>query len=97
MRGHQKRAGVGLEELLEPDDRLDVEVVGRLIHKQHVGPPEQHARQRDPHFPAARKVPNVAVDLIVLEAEAVQHLAGLRLERIAAQVIVLLLHLAEAR
>jgi hypothetical protein len=97
VRGHQKRAGVGLEELLEPDDRLDVEVVGRLIHQQHVGPAEQHPRQRDAHFPAARELPNVAIDLVILEAEAVQNLAGLRFERIAAEMVVLLLHLAEAR
>ena len=39
---------------------------------------------------------DVAVDALVVEAEAVQHLARLRLERVAAQVVVLLLHLAEA-
>ena len=87
---------IRLEELLEPDDRFDVEVVGRLVHQQHVGPAEQHARQRDAHLPAAGERADVAIDLVVLEAEAVQHLARLRLERVAAEVLVLLLHLAEA-
>ena len=97
VRGHQQRAGQRLEERLEPDDRLDVEVVGRLVHQQDVGPAEQHARHRDAHLPAARQRADVAVDPLVVEAEAVQHLARLRLERVAAEMLVLLLHLAEAR
>ena len=59
-----------LQELLQPDDRLDVEVVGRLVHQQHVGLPEQHAGQRHAHLPAARERADVAVDLVVLEARA---------------------------
>ena len=86
---------IGLEELLEPDDGLDVEVVGRLVHQQHVGPAEQHARQRHAHFPAARQRADVAIDLVVLEAETVQHFARLRFERIAAEMLVFLLHFAE--
>jgi hypothetical protein len=87
---------VALEERLEPDDRFDVEVIGRLVHQQHVRLAEQHARHRHAHLPAARQRPDVAVDAGVLEAEAVQHLAGLALERVAAEVLVFLLHLAEA-
>ena len=97
MRGHEQRAGQRLQERLEPDDRLDVEVVGRLVHQQDVGPAEQHARHRDAHLPAARQRADVAVDPLVVEAEAVQHLARLALERVAAEMLVLLLHLAEAR
>ena len=97
VRGHQQRAGIGLEELLQPDDGFDVEVIGRLVHQQHVGTAEQHARQRHAHFPAAGERADIAVDLVVLEAEAVQHFARLRFERVAAQVLVLFLHFAEAR
>ena len=96
VRGHQQRAGEGLEELLQPDDGFDVEVVGRFVHQQHIGPAEQHARQRDAHLPAAGERAHVAIDLVVLEAEAVQHFARLRFERVAAQMLVLLLHFAEA-
>ena len=96
VRGHEQRAGQRLQERLEPDDRLDVEMVGRLVHQQHVGPAEQHARHRDAHLPAAGQRADVAVDLLVLEAEAVQHLARLALERVAAEMLVLLLHFAEA-
>ena len=72
-------------------------MVGGLVHQQHVGPAEQHARQRHAHLPAAGERADVAIDLVVLEAEAVQHLARLRLERVAAEMLVLLLHFAEAR
>ena len=97
VRGHQQRAVVRLEEAFEPDDRFDVEVVGRLVHQQDVGLAEQHARHRDAHLPAARQRADVAVDPLVVEAEAVQHLARLALERVAAEMVVLFLHLAEAR
>ena len=96
MGGHEQGAGLGLQELLEPDDRLDVEVVRRLVHQQDVGFAEQHAGHGDAHLPAARQRAHVAVDAIVVEPEPVQHLAGLRLERVAAEVVVLLLHFAEA-
>ncbi len=81
----------------EPDDRFDVEVVRRLVHQQDVGAPEQHARHRHAHLPAARQLADVAVDPLVVEAEAVEHFARLALERIAAEMLVFLLHLAEAR
>ena len=39
-------AGVALQELLQPIDRLGVQVIGRLIKQQHVGLGQQHAAQR---------------------------------------------------
>ena len=96
VRGHEQGTRQPLEERFEPEDRLDVEVVGGLVHQQHVGPAEQHARHADAHLPPARQRADVAVDPLVVEAEAVQHFARLRLERVASEVVVLLLHLAEA-
>ena len=72
-------------------------MVGRLVHQQHVGTSEQHARHRDAHLPAARQRAHVAVDPLVVEPEAVEHFARLRLERVAAEMLVFLLHFAEAR
>ena len=97
VRRHQQRARPRLQEAFEPDDRFDVEVVGRLVHQQHVGLAEQHARHRHAHLPAARQRADVAVDPLVVEPEAVQHFARLRLERVAAEMLVFLLHFAEAR
>ncbi len=71
-------------------------MVGRLVHQQHVRPSQQHARQRHAHLPAARQRAHVAIDLVVLKAQPVQHLARLRLQRVAAQMLVLFLHVAEA-
>ena len=96
VRRHQQRAGPGRQELLQPDDRLDVQVVRRLVHQQHVGVAQQHARHGHAHLPAPRQRPHVAVDPVVVESQAVQHFAGLRLQRVPAEVVVLLLHLAEA-
>ena len=97
VRRQQQRPRQRLEERLEPDDRLDVEVVGRLVHEQHVGPAEQHASHGHAHLPAAGQRADVALDPLVVEAETVQHLAGLCFEAIAAEVLVLLLHFAKAR
>ena len=82
--------------MLQPDDRFDIQVVGRFVHQQDIGPSQQHAGQCDAHFPPARKRAHVAIDLVVLEAQTVQHLSGLRLQCVAAQMIVLLLDVAEA-
>ena len=61
------------------------------------GSAEQHPRHRDAHLPAAGQRADVAVDPLVVEAEPVQHLARLALERVAAEMLVLLLDFAEAR
>ena len=93
---HQERAGVVVEEPLEPEDRLDVEVVRRLVHQEDVGPPEEDAGHRDAHLPAAREGADVAVDHLVGEAEPLEDLLRPRLELVAAALLVLVLDLAEA-
>ena len=40
-------AGVGTQEVTQPDDRVGVEVVGRFIEQQRAGITEQDARQLD--------------------------------------------------
>ena len=96
VRRHEEGGGQRVEERLEPHDRLDVEVVGGLVHEQDVRPAEEDARHGHAHLPAAGEGAHVAVDALVVEAEAVQDLARLRLEGVAAHVLVGLLHLAEA-
>src|SRR3546814_8776743 len=46
MGDEHERAGPALEEALEPVDRGDVEVVGRLVEQQHVRRRHQRARQQ---------------------------------------------------
>ncbi len=47
---------IGLEVLLEPRDRLGIEMVGGLVQQQHVGRRQQQAAQRDAAFLATRKL-----------------------------------------
>ena len=51
---HDQRAGIALEEVLEPQRRFEVEVVRRLVEQQQVGLGEQQRGERDAHLPAAR-------------------------------------------
>ena len=53
--------GIGLEEALEPRHRLGVEMVGRLVEQQKVGPLEQEAAQRDAPLFADRERGDVGV------------------------------------
>ena len=54
--GHRDdRARVLLQGPLEPGDRLGVEVVGRLVEEEQVGPGQQQPAQRDPPALAARQ------------------------------------------
>ena len=94
VRGHEDGGGGVAEEALQPDDRLDVEVVGRLVEQQDVEVAEEDAGHGDAHLPAAGERAGVAVDLRVVEAEAVEHGTGARLELVASVVLILLLHLA---
>ena len=48
-------AGVVLQEPFEPEHRLGVEVVGRLVEQQQVGACQQQTAQRDPALLATRQ------------------------------------------
>ena len=96
VRCHQQPAGSRFQKLLEPDDRLDVEVIRRLIHQQDIGLPQQHASHRHAHLPATGQRADVTINPLVVEPEAVQDLTRAALERVPAQMFVLLLHDAEA-
>ena len=74
VRGHQQRALVAFEELLQPDQAFEVEMVARLVEQHHVGPHQQDARERDAHLPAARQRADVAVHHLLAEAEAARAL-----------------------
>ena len=55
--GHaHHRSGKALQKLLQPLDRLGIQVVGRLIQQQHVGLAEQQLTQGHPTLFAARQI-----------------------------------------
>ena len=87
--------GVAPEELLQPDDRLEVEVVGGLVEEQRVGRHEQDAGQRHAHLPAAGQGAHVAVHGLGGESQAGQDLPGPGLEAVAAQLVEAGLDVAE--
>ena len=97
VRDDERHAAVAGEELLQPADREDVEVVGRLVEQQRVGAAEEHLREQDAQLEAARQRrerPPVRRDG---DAEALEDRGGARLERVAVEVLERLLEIGEAR
>jgi hypothetical protein len=75
---HQQRALVALQPGLEPDQRVEVEVVGRLVEQQQVARAHQRARQLQPHAPAAGEAVDRRVELRRPEAQAQHQRLGAR-------------------
>ena len=83
VRDQDHRVRVGVEVLLEPVARLEIEMVGRLVEQQQVGLAEQQLRQRDPHLPAAGEGFGRPFEVSRLEAEATEHRRRLQLDAVA--------------
>ena len=47
--------GIAREEILEPDDRVDIEMIGRFVEQQHVRLADERARQQHAPAPSARQ------------------------------------------
>ena len=62
------------EEIFEPLDRLDVEVIRRLVEEQNVGFLEQQLRQLDAHPPSTAKLAGLPSEVGALETQAHQRL-----------------------
>lgn len=58
------------EEVLEPLDRLDVEVVRRLVEEEDIGLLQEELRQLDTHTPAPTKLARLSREVASLEAKA---------------------------
>ena len=96
VRGHQQGAVIALEEGLQPDQAFQIEVVAGFVQQHAVGPHQQDAGQRHAHLPAAGQQADIAVHALLAEAQARQHLARPRIQRIAVQFLEAPLHLAIA-
>ena len=75
------------EGLLEPLERLDVEVVGRLVQQQQVGPGRERPRQRGARQLAAGEARQAAVEVVVVKAEPAGDLGGAVTPSVAAVVL----------
>ncbi len=85
VRDDDHAALVGGEEVLEPPERLEIQVVGGLVEQQQIGPQQQEPRQRRAHAPAARELGERPVHLLRREPEPAQDDLGLGLEPVAAE------------
>ena len=72
---HERDRGIERHErLLEPLERLDVEMVRRLVEEQQVGAARERARERRTGQLAAREGRQPALELLLAEAEPARHL-----------------------
>ena len=55
VRDEDHRVRIGVQVLLEPVARFEIEMVGRLVEQQQIRLAEQQLRERDAHLPAAGK------------------------------------------
>ncbi|KAF1029275.1 MAG: hypothetical protein GAK34_03913 [Delftia tsuruhatensis] len=70
MADHDQGAGVALEPGFQPDQGVQVQVVGGLVQQQQVGGAHQRARQLQAHAPAAGEAVDGVLQLGDLEAQA---------------------------
>ncbi len=69
----EDHGGIEIDEIaLEPLERRDVEVIGRLVQEQQVGVGGEHARERRTGELAAREGVEAPVELGIGESKAVQ-------------------------
>ena len=83
VRDEDDRVRVAGQVGLEPVARVEIEVVGRLVEQQQVGPAEQQLRQREAHLPAARERVGRLLERRVGEAEPAEHGRDLQVDAVA--------------
>jgi hypothetical protein len=86
MRNHDQRAGVAVQPVLEPDDRVEIEVIRRLVEQQQIGAAHQCLREVQPHAPAARKARDAFARLRERKAQPEQQRLGAGGRRIAIRI-----------
>ena len=85
MADHDQRRGARSEVGLEPRQRVEIEVVGRLVEQQQVGARQQHPGHQRAHPPAAGEGAHRPREVGRREAEPGEHDLRPRLERVAAR------------
>ena len=72
--------GIGLEVVLEPVARFEIEMVGRLVQQEQVRLGEQQFRQRNTHLPAAGELLRLTRPVLLAEPKTVEHRTYLGVE-----------------
>ena len=70
VRDEEQRAGKLGEEGFQPDNRVEIEMIGRLVEEQHVGVGDEGSREQDAASPSARQRVDAGVGR---QVEARQH------------------------
>ena len=96
VRGHQQRALIILQKLLQPDQAFQIEMVARFVEQHRVGAHEQDAGQRHAHLPPARQRADIAVHHFLGKVQPGQHFARPPLQGVAVQLLETPLNLAIA-
>ncbi len=77
MADDEKRMGFGLQHSFQPENSLDVQMVGRFIHQQHVRLQHQRLRDRQTFLPSSGECSDGLVDAYkASEAEGLGHSAA---------------------
>ena len=83
VRDHQQHAWVLLQPLLQPEHRIEVEVIGRFVEQQQVGRLHEGTGKVEAHAPATRKFGHGHAVGRRPEAEAMQQASSARLGVVA--------------
>jgi hypothetical protein len=84
VRHDDQRAGVGAQPPLQPQDGVEVEVVGRLVEQQQVRGHDERAREIEAHAEAAGKFAHGARFVARRKAQPGEQDLGARARRVAA-------------
>ncbi len=66
----------------KPVAGFEIKMVGRFVEQQQVRLRQQQLGQRDTHLPTAGKLSRVSCPVFLAKAEAIEHRANLRVERV---------------
>ncbi|NYH20482.1 hypothetical protein GGD41_007824 [Paraburkholderia bryophila] len=76
VRDHDQRAWITVQPVFEPDDRVQIQVIGRFVEQQQIRAAHQRLREIQTHAPAAREAADRLAGLVEREAEAEQQRFG---------------------
>ena len=96
MRDNHHGAREGLEEALEPDDRFNIEVVGRLVQKENVILFQEELGQLYTHTPAPWEAIGQAREVLARKAQSREDALGVTFISITPMNFVLMSHIVQA-
>ena len=76
MGDEKNGTGIGLEILLEPEERDEIEVIGGFVEHEEIGLHDEESGEVGPHHPATGEFPGGLIEIGFAEAEAGEHSFG---------------------